>query len=99
RNARTAITGITILPTSSCRASVARGVAWANTSRVTIDDSVSRIESIVDTAAAMIPTITITPRTVGTRSDARSIGVARSPLARPGNSIDAAKPQVTATRV
>src|SRR5690625_6833783 len=54
RYASTATTGSTILPTRSCCLSVVLFFATAYTSRVNMDESVSMMESIVDTAAAMI---------------------------------------------
>ena len=59
----------------------------------------SMIESIVDTAAAMIPIITMTASDVGTSPEARSFGVARSPVSKPGTWIAEAKPHTTATSV
>src|SRR5699024_8674836 len=61
--------------------------------------SVSMIESIVDTAAAKMPTMTMTPNTGGTCSDASSEGVARSGLDRSGKVARAESPQSTETSV
>src|SRR5699024_11260153 len=99
RYASTATTGSTILPTRSCCLSVVLFFATAYTSRVNMDESVSMMESIVDTAAAMMPIMTMMPRTGGTISDDSSLGVAKSPFSRPGNLMVAANPHVTATSV
>ena len=48
---------------------------------------------------ALMPIITITPNTGGTNSEASSVGVAKSALARLGKAAKAEKPQSTETMV
>src|SRR5699024_1169191 len=68
-------------------------------SRDTIEARVNMIESIVDTAAAKMPIMTMTPNSGGTYADASNEGVARSALDRSGNMARADRPQNTDTMV
>ncbi len=64
-----------------------------------MDDRVRRMESIVETAAPKIPTITMRARISGMRGWERRVGVARSALVRPGLNTLVEKPHITETKV
>ena len=95
-----AIIGITHLPTLSSPASESLGLIrplWM--SRAHIEERVSRIESIVVIAAAVIPIITIMAKATGIIGKESRVGVARSAFSNPGTSNLALNPHNTDIRV